>query len=103
MQDFLEKHAGFDIKSQLAEVQHKIAQELFNISRVVDDGNFHTVLDSGATRELKLVHDIPTCCKISLDGQTPPLHIKVSGAEKASSLNAFASYRATEPSVGNSD
>ena len=103
MQDFLEKHAGFDIKSQLAEVQHRIAQELFNISRVVDDGNFHVVLEGGASRELKLIHDIPTCCKISLDGQTPPLHIKVSGADKASSLNAFASYRTTEPSVAQSE
>lgn len=68
MQDFLERHADFDIISKLAEVEHTIAQELFNISRVVDDGNFHILLDSGGSNTVNLIYNIPTCCKISLEG-----------------------------------
>ena len=69
----------------------------------MDDGNFHIVLENAAARELKLIHDIPVCCKISLEGQSPPLHIKVTGAYKSVSLNAYASYKVSEPSMSNSD
>ena len=44
-----------------------IAKELFNISRVVDDGNFHLILDNNASRRLDLIPDIPVCCKITLE------------------------------------
>ena len=50
-----------------------------------------------------MIHDIPVCCKISLEGQAPPLHIKVTGALKSVSLNAYASYKVVEPSLSNSD
>ena len=68
MQEFIEKHADFDINGKLKEVEHTIAQELFNISRVVDDGNFHIMLDNGSIKALNLIYNIPTCCKISLEG-----------------------------------
>ena len=68
MQEFIEKHADFDINGKLKEVEHTIAQELFNISRVVDDGNFHIMLDNGLIKPLNLIYNIPTCCKISLEG-----------------------------------
>jgi len=68
MQEFIEKHADFDVQGKLKEVEHTIAQELFNISRVVDDGNFHIVLENGCLQQLKLIYNIPTCCKISLAG-----------------------------------
>ena len=78
----MEKHAGYDIQGQLAEVRHLIALELYNIKRIVDDGNFHVLLGNGSTTELSLTYDIPVCCKISLEGQLPPLHIKVTGVSK---------------------
>ena len=63
-------------------MEHSIALELFNISRVVDDGSFHKLLEPGVARQFRLVHDIPVCCKIILEGQEPPLHIKVSCNDK---------------------
>ena len=98
MQEFIEKHADFDIKGKLAEVEHTIAQELFNISRVIDDGNFHIVLDSGSSHQLSLIYNIPTCCKISLEGQDPPLHIKVNNVQKQDNISCFSSYREHQPS-----
>ena len=97
MQEFMEKHAGYDIQGQLAEVRHRIAKELYNIKRIVDDGNFHTVLNVGSGNELTLTYDIPVCCKVSLEGQLPPLHIKIMGVSKLDALSAFAAYKTNEP------
>ena len=55
---------------------------MFNISKVVDDGSFHKVLENGVSRLLKLEYDIPAVCKINLDGQMPPLHLKIQTQEK---------------------
>ena len=82
MKEFFDKHAGFDIKGQLADVQHRIAVELHNIKRVVDDGNFHITLPSNVVTPLNIIFDIPFVCKISLEDQMPPLHIKVLGVKK---------------------
>ena len=46
--DLTNKNSNYDIKGQLKKVEHQIAQQLFNISRVVDDGSFHKILDPGA-------------------------------------------------------
>ena len=45
------------------------------------------------------MHDIPICCKIILDGQEPPLHIRVSGIKEIGTLSVFASYKDVEPSA----
>ena len=47
MSDFAAKHPDFNLKTQLEVIRHQIALELFNISKVVDDGNFHIVLSKG--------------------------------------------------------
>lgn len=47
MSDFAAKHPDFNLKTQLEVIRHQIALELFNISKVVDDGNFHIVLAKG--------------------------------------------------------
>lgn len=47
------------------------------------------------------MHDIPVCCKISLEGQTPPLYIKVSGLKKGDNLNIYTSYTHVDPSATN--
>lgn len=70
---------------------------------MVDDGSFHKVLDAGVITSLKLINDIPVCCKINLEGQNPPLHIKVSGSEKKHKIQAFASYKEVEPTLDNAE
>ena len=75
--------------------------ELHNIRRVVDDGNFHITLDSNIVTPLNMIYDIPFVCKISLDDQLPPLHIKVLGMKKHISLQAYASFKESEPKATN--
>ena len=104
MQEFIQKHSKFDIKSELEQVQHRIALEMYHISRVVDDGNFHKVLDRDSTTELKLIYDIPVCCKISLEGQMPPLHIKFHSLNnKTRHVRIYVSFKETEPMKDNCD
>ena len=68
IQDLIEKNAKTDIYKLMKDIEHRIALELFNIKRVVDDGNFHLQLESNKVQKLNLVHDIPVCCKVALDG-----------------------------------
>ena len=101
MQDFVEKNPDFNLKTQLEVVRHQIAMELFNISKVVDDGNFHIVLEKGSERTLSLGKEIPVCCKINLEGLSPPLNIRVTFNEKErknNNLTVYASYKEIEPS-----
>lgn len=110
MDEFIERHQNFDIKEQLQSVQHKIALELYNISRVVDNGNFHKVLEGNSIAQFKMIHDIPVCCKISLENHAPPLHFKVTqllpnhqqqNRQSYKFLKVFASYKEIEPLQGN--
>lgn len=48
----LEKNAGTDIYMMMKDIEHRIAMELFNIRRVVDDGNFHILLESNRLKTL---------------------------------------------------
>ena len=45
------------------------------------------------------MYDIPVCCKIMLDGQEPPLHIRVSGVKEMGTLRVYASYKDVEPNL----
>ena len=81
----------------MKDMEHRIAMELFNLRRVVDDGNFHELLENNRLKKLQCVHHIPVCCKILLEGQLPPLHIKLQGVDKNDNLHIFASYRELEP------
>ena len=101
MQEFIEKNAGYDVRTKLEEVQHRIAIELFNISRVVDDGNFHTHLPQSGSTEIRIIYDIPIVCKVNLEGMLPPLHVKVNGLSHGAhkEFKAFMSYKNTEPSA----
>ena len=82
-------------------MQHRIAIELHNIKRVVDDGNFHFTLNPNVVTSLNVIYDIPFVCKISLEDQMPPLHIKVLGLKKHIALQAYASYKWSEPDANN--
>ena len=39
------------------------------------------------------------CCKISLEGQLPLLHIKIQGVDQNDNLHIFGSYKDPEPSI----
>ena len=80
-----------------------IAKELFNISRVVDDGNFHIVLESNVPRKLELISEIPVCCRIVLEGQDPPIHIRCTGIDKKDNMRVYMSYRRHEPTMEKHD
>lgn len=107
MMDFAAKHPDFNLKTQLEAIRHQIASELFNISKVVDDGSFHVVLSKGQEQELKLNKGIPACCKINLEDMCPPLNIRVTfdsdKERRNNNLSVFASYKAIEPKEDNHD
>ena len=50
-----------------------------------------------------MFHEIPVCCKISLVGQQPPLHIKLTGYDKDDHFVVYASYKDIEPSADSKD
>ena len=91
-----------DTTVALAKVKNQIAREMFNLSKVVDDGKFHIVLEKGIQREMELNFGIPVCCKLILEKLTPPLDIKVSST-MGTNLSIFASFTAAEPTAENND
>ena len=101
MQEFVEKNPDFNLKTQLDEIRHQIAMELFNISKVVDDGNFHIQLQKGSEQQLILCAGIPVCCKISLEGMQPPLNLRVSfeneKEKRNNNLTVYGSFKVIEP------
>lgn len=103
IQDLVEKNASTDIYELLKDIEHRIAMDMFNIRRVVDDGNFHLLLENNVIKNLPLLHHIPVCCKISLEGRLPPLHLKLKGVEKDDNMQIFASLKDVEPSASTYD
>lgn len=78
MLDFVAKNPDLNLKTKLEVIRHQIAKELFTISKVVKDEHFHTLLEKDQEVILNLAtKEIPICCKINLDGFSPPLNIRV--------------------------
>lgn len=78
MLDFATKNPKINLKKKLEAIKHQIASDLFNISKVVKDDSFHTLLIRGQENKLNLSsNEIPVCCKIDLEGFSPPLNIRV--------------------------
>ena len=72
--------------------------ELYNVSKVVDDGNFSKKLENRVPLNLIVEQDIPCCAKISLTGMVPPLQIVVKVLDrKKPDLRAYYSYTEVEP------
>ena len=85
-------------------MDHKIAKEMFNLSQCLpSNGSFHKILSNGDTEIISLKYDIPVCCKIVLDGQEPPLQIKINGVKLEGNLKVFASHKVIVPSKENCD
>ena len=51
-ESLLEKTQGTDIYQMMKDMEHRIAMELFNLRRVVDDGNFHQLLENNRLKTL---------------------------------------------------
>lgn len=103
IQNLVEQNAKADIYGLMKDIEHRIAMDLFNIRRVVDDGNFHLLLENEEVKHLVLNHHIPVCCKISLEGRLPPLHFKIKGVDKTDSMQIFCSFKDVEPSIDTPD
>ena len=103
IQALAEKNANTDVYGLIKDIEHRIAWELYRISRVVDDGNFHILLEDNSVHSITLLHNIPVCCKVSLEGQQPPLHLKLSGVEKSDHFSVYGSYKDIEPSAESRD
>ena len=87
----------------LKDIEHRIAWEMYRISRVIDTGNFHVLLEHNMTQYVNMLYEIPVCCKINLEGQEPPLHIKITGYEKDDHFVVYTSYKDIEPTAESLD
>lgn len=78
--------------------------ELYNVSKVVDDGNFSKKLENRVPLKLTVEQDIPCCARIALTGMVPPLQIAVKCLDrKKPALRAFYSYTEVEPNENKHD
>ena len=75
---------------------------LYNVSKIVDDGNFHKNLENKKQIELEVVEDIPCNCKVDLKGMTPPLTVQVRYRVKGD-LRVFGSFKKPEPNAKYND
>ena len=55
-----------EMKGMLRNTNLSIKQALFNLSRIIDTGDFHTTLTNDTQQNLELYPDIPRCYKLPL-------------------------------------
>lgn len=55
-----------EMKGMLKNTNLSIKQALFNLSRIIDTGDFHTNLTNDTQQNLDLYPDIPRCFKLPL-------------------------------------
>ena len=72
------------------------------MSKVVDDGNFHKVLENRVPKELDVIDGIPCTCKVDLKGMQPPLVVQVKYRSKGD-LSVYGSFKNQEPNAENFD
>ena len=80
---------------------------LYKLSRVVDTGNFHKVLENDEPVELDVLEGIPVCCVVNLKGKSPPLtlNIKYEDDKKRTDkeIAIYGSCSNPEPDAANFD
>ena len=67
------------------------------MSKIVDDGNFHTALENRKPVDIEVYEGFPATCKVDLRGMEPPLIMQFRYKSK-SDVVMYGSYRNTEPS-----
>ena len=92
---------GYDVNFLLKNTDRDIRRTLYEASRVVDDGSFHKELQPGVPTELELMYGVPVVCRVNLNGQTPPLQLKVRYRTKGD-LQMYASYFDSHPGPNSS-
>ena len=55
-----------EMKGMLKGANLSIKQALFNLSRIIDTGDFHTTLTNDTQQNFELYPDIPRCFKLPL-------------------------------------
>lgn len=81
-----------DIQKILQTTNKEIQLAKYKISRVVDDGSHHIVLENRVMREFNILDEIPILCRITLKGMEPPLTITLIQTAK-SDLTIYGSYK----------
>ena len=69
---------------------------LYKLSRVVDNGTFHKIIETRGENLFEVVEGVPICCKLLIRGLPPPLAISVMYKVKGD-LKVFISQRNPEP------
>lgn len=76
---------------------------MYQISRCVDAGDFHKILEQGSVTDLTLIEFIPICCKVSIAGKPCPLKISVRRFDQRAELYAFISFKNSDPTEADCD
>ena len=72
------------------------------MSKVVDNGDFHKLLENRRPVELQVIDGIPCSCKVDLRGMQPPLVVQVR-YRTPGDLHAYGSYKNQEPDAHSFD
>lgn len=90
-------NADPDLSSLLQHTSTDIKMAMYTISRIVDSGDHHKLLNVGDPIDILICENIPSCCKIDLQNRLGPLIIRVH-RESKHDLQIYASFKNSEPS-----
>jgi len=63
---------------------HSLLQKTrYSLSKVVDNGDFHRVIEIRHDQSFALMADIPVCCRVNLNNSLPPLILSFVGSKAA--------------------
>ena len=92
-----------DVSELLRQANSEIKVAMYKLSRCVDSGNFHKILEHGVAKELQVIEKIPLCLKIDLQRQVSPLVLQFSNIKPVVDFKVYISYHNPEPSQNNFD
>lgn len=80
----------------------EIKMAMYKISRCVDSGDFHIPLKINTPIILNITENIPTNCKLALNGEQCPLFVDFIKVGRGD-LYFYASFKNYEPTESNHD
>ena len=82
-----------DLVSLLKTTNTEIKKVFYEVSRCVNDGEYHQVLTPKEVNEVQVTEGIPLACRVDLAGYANPLVISV----KPAGVRIYASFSNREP------
>ena len=64
------------MKEHIQQTRKQIHEVLYRLSRVVDNGTSIPLVENNSTQVFTVFQGIPTCCRVDLTDQQPPVVIK---------------------------